>query len=338
MSHEIAFLQPRRPRAFTIVEMLVVISIIAVMMALLLPAVQAARETARRMSCSNNMKQLSNAVMQFETSKQYLPAARSFPNFPVPYTKPQNWNSNNSTTQVVSWTYWILPYIEKRDVQSQWDDFLKGTGTGLMPAVALQSLQCPSDRTDPSSTRTSYAANAGLPDNTSPANNLPFDWAANGALLTRLKGTMDTHKIEQQSVGDISNGDGTTNTIMLAENHYLGDWINAANEFNVTIVWQEYPDDPNTTPPQPYLGLDKPFTQGIALNIEHARPSSLHPGGFLLAMCDGRVIFVADSVDYTVYQRLMTSNGKKYKRAGLNSSYTTTVLPSQLVLLTDDSY
>ncbi len=328
-------------RGFTVVEMLVVISIIAVMMALLLPAVQAARESARRMSCGNNMKQLAYGVQQFESAKQYLPPARSFASLsPTVYPKRASWNT---PAHVVSWTYFILPYIERRDVQSQWDGFLIGTLTP--PAVAMQPLQCPSDRTDQSPTRTSYAANAGLPDNTSPANNLPFDWAANGALLTRLKGTMDTHKIEQQSVGDISNGDGTTNTILLAENHYLSDWnpINAANnpaanEFNVTIVWQEYPDDPNVTPAQPYVGLDKPFIQGTALNIEHARPSSLHPGGFVLAMCDGRTIFVSESVDYTVYQRLMTSNGKKYKRAGLNTSYTNNVLPSQLVLLTDDSY
>ena len=59
----------RRNRAFTIVEMLVVISIIAVLASLLLPAVQAARETARRLQCSSNMRQLANATHQFETNR-----------------------------------------------------------------------------------------------------------------------------------------------------------------------------------------------------------------------------------------------------------------------------
>jgi hypothetical protein len=52
--------------------------------------------------------------------------------------------------------------------------------------------------------------------------------------------------------------------------------------------------------------------------IPYARPKSGHPTGVVLAFCDGRTQFVHESLDYVVYTRLMTSNGKKYKRAGLN--------------------
>ena len=64
----------RRNRAFTLVEMLVVISIIAVLAALLLPAVQAARETARRMVCGSNMRQVVLAMQTFNSNKEFLPA------------------------------------------------------------------------------------------------------------------------------------------------------------------------------------------------------------------------------------------------------------------------
>src|SRR5262245_14526590 len=93
-------------RAFTVVEMLVVISIIAVMMALLLPAVQAARESARRINCTSNLNQLGKAVIEFETSKQHLPAARSFPTLSQTiYSKPNNWNAGSAAGQMVSWVY-----------------------------------------------------------------------------------------------------------------------------------------------------------------------------------------------------------------------------------------
>src|SRR5262245_6177139 len=109
--------------AFTVVEMLVVISIIAVMMALLLPAVQAARESGRRLSCGNNLKNLSLAVTQFETSKQQLPPSIAFaPLSPTLYTtKPASWNT---PTDIVNWIYFILPNIEQKGVQDQMNSYI----------------------------------------------------------------------------------------------------------------------------------------------------------------------------------------------------------------------
>lgn len=322
-----------RRSAFTVVEMLVVISIIAVMMALLLPAVQAARETARRMTCGNNLKNLSSGILQFETNKQYLPAARSFAALsPTLYTKPANYNTASDT---VNWIYSIMPYIEQKNTHDQMDGYLT-TGTSLqtLTPISIPVLHCPTDATDQAPMRLAYACNAGLPDvytTNNPA--LPFDWAVNGALVTRLKGTVNTErqKLEQQTTGDISGADGTSSTIMLAENHYLDTWNYTPSEFNCAIVWQ---DSPSGTP---YVGLDKPFTPGAQIDVDHARPSSLHPAGFQVVFADGHVQFIADSVDYTVYCRLMTSNGRKYKSAGALTGIPA-VLTLQSTPLSADSY
>src|SRR6188474_2683919 len=93
-------------RAFTLVELLVVIAIIGVLVALLLPAVQAAREAARRMSCSNNLKQLSLALHNYEDTHKTLP--------------PAGIDSNQ-----MSWTVLLLPYMEQKPLYDQFN-FNKG--------------------------------------------------------------------------------------------------------------------------------------------------------------------------------------------------------------------
>src|SRR5262245_38816439 len=99
----------RRPRrGFTLVELLVVIAIIGVLVALLLPAVQAAREAARRSQCQNNLRQIGLATQNFHDTNNYLP--------PLRIAGAEGWAS-----------YWVLimPYIEQSNLQAAWNLQLK---------------------------------------------------------------------------------------------------------------------------------------------------------------------------------------------------------------------
>src|SRR3954469_9749705 len=106
-----------RHTAFTLVEMLVVISIIAVLAALLLPAINMAREMARRASCSNNLKNLALAVQQFDQARNFMPASRTFwgdSGYQSSTFMPSTYKTPAST---LTWVHEILPYIEKQDVR-----------------------------------------------------------------------------------------------------------------------------------------------------------------------------------------------------------------------------
>jgi prepilin-type N-terminal cleavage/methylation domain-containing protein len=88
----------QRPRGFTLVELLVVIAIIGILVALLLPAVQAAREAARRMSCSNNLKQLTLGIHNYRDTYKAFPLA---------------WNPGGWEKAQWRWTTYLLPFIEQ---------------------------------------------------------------------------------------------------------------------------------------------------------------------------------------------------------------------------------
>jgi prepilin-type N-terminal cleavage/methylation domain-containing protein len=115
----------RRGGAFTLIELLVVIAIIAILIGLLLPAVQNVREAAARSTCSNNLKQLGVAVANFESANQKLPPA---------------WTSTNGT-KYGSLHFWILPYIEQNALYIQCGNNSANLGWN----IPVKSFNCPSD-------------------------------------------------------------------------------------------------------------------------------------------------------------------------------------------------
>jgi prepilin-type N-terminal cleavage/methylation domain-containing protein len=118
----------RRKPGFTLVELLVVIAIIGILVALLLPAVQAAREAARRMSCSNNLKQIGLALHNYhDTYKQLPPRAIG----------PRQTNHANMNAGSLSWSVLILPYMEQQTTADNLNSFIKGTNVAKLPGSEL---------------------------------------------------------------------------------------------------------------------------------------------------------------------------------------------------------
>jgi prepilin-type N-terminal cleavage/methylation domain-containing protein len=134
-------LQIRHRRAFTLVELLVVIAIIGILIALLLPAVQAAREAARRSQCINNLKQLGLGVLNYNSAKKYFPTAGSNVG-----ATPQ-WNTTPLGFERGSWLFQILPFIEEQQLYDLGKNVgaysLQALGGKDLAEMAIPSFNCP---------------------------------------------------------------------------------------------------------------------------------------------------------------------------------------------------
>ena len=151
-----------RRAGFTLVELLVVIAIIGVLVAMLLPAVQAAREAARRTQCVNNLKQIGLGVLNFEATMKHVPASRT-------------------PCGVSTWATALLPYMEQTAAYSQWDHKVGYYGqTAGNRTFQVAGYYCPTRRTAP---QLSIIGDTPIDRDLSEANNLPgglSDYAAVG--------------------------------------------------------------------------------------------------------------------------------------------------------------
>jgi len=301
--------QPKTRHAFTLVELLVVIAIISTLMGLLLPAVQNAREAARRNTCSNNLSQLGKGMISYDSSKSVLPGWKNkLPNTSVSGT-------------FVTWVVPLLPQIERADIYRSYESLTPSSTSVNVPVLAI--LQCPTaPSADTTMSTTAYAANIGSNQTVNAAiSSAAVQAKADGVLVDAIVVT-GTYAAARNSLDGITGGDGTSNTLLFSEKASStvttqakwGDLIAGSTSFDWTTAY----DDPvfgmpgatfvTITPPS---ATDKMINSPNAATVgNYGLPSSAHPSGVVGAFCDGHVAFIRDNISPWVYAQIVTSDSR----------------------------
>lgn len=302
--------ESRIQRGFTLVELLVVIAIIGILIAMLLPAVQAAREAARRMMCSNNMRQIAIATTQYENTHGVYPP--SFVDYNATY-KPLH-----------SLLAYILPFIEQMDLAERYTFDCEWYRQGPYPGSSTPSnnqsvasaeialFKCPTSP-GPTSVQASSTVSYGVSDyavcRRISGDALDFmvlkkivppGTVIDSALLPITQTTNLT-----RSISEIT--DGTSNTWLLTEdagrpNFYARDGRTFDTSKNVTgAAWADRHAE--------YYAHNE-CNGGRLMNCHNNNEIySFHPGGCIFSYCDGSVRFVPDNVDLFVFAASMSADG-----------------------------
>jgi len=324
-------------RGFTLIELLVVIAIIAILIGLLVPAVQKVREAAARTQCTNNLKQIGLAMQNYHDQNKTLP----------PGVGP--WGCCWGT-----WMVYILPYIEETNMFTPYKNlggndktngglrYASSTNFTFTSSMRVQTFTCPSDNLSPGAiggiTQHNYAVNAG---NTSlfqvalngvafggaPFAYYNFAWTTNAAVKAQFGETFpdgDASGISQPNSGGVKIThitDGTSNTMMASEviigqgSDYRGfTWWGGAAGFtgwNTPNSGTDVMEGAGCNVGATY-GLPCVSTSTTALpRMAVARSQHNGRGGVNVVFCDGHVSWVTNSVTFAIWQAMSTSQGSE---------------------------
>jgi len=311
-----------RGRGFTLVELLVVIAIIGILVAMLLPAVQAAREAARRLQCGNHLKQIALAMHNYHNAHGRLPAgAYCDDKAPHPHPCYRIYSCHN-------WFGSLLPFIEEQGLFDQLDfDRRTDESPNIDLIVGWESslMQCPSDpdaglkshsilhsasscgamiiggTSSDSSMAQSYAPNGGpVAWNAAGECAIPPDPSLNG--LNCQGALLGTH--DHGSPGFFAAGNGIAYKFSdsedgLSKTFLIGERL--PKLYTHGMLWHSLVIvGTANVPPNNFKISGCPYEEiNVVPCYQHSQGfNSLHPGGLLMAMADGSVHFVSDSIDY----------------------------------------
>jgi prepilin-type N-terminal cleavage/methylation domain-containing protein/prepilin-type processing-associated H-X9-DG protein len=301
----------KSPRGFTLVELLVVITIIGILIALLLPAVQAAREAARRAQCSNNLKQAMLGVHIYLSQKNVFPAGVS-----------EDKSGNNWAT----WAQYTLPFLENENLASK----LTNTYSALL-RTKIQTYCCPSDEVgvcagfgyadlSRSNIAGCFSADGGfispevpwVPDSVGKRYRDP---ACNPSVTSGKRALFNFNLA--RSAADVT--DGTSNTLAVSEiisgpnksDDLRGMWWQDVSCWFSGWYTPNARGDGVGSGMAGYCDPTKVYCDATACDWSTMRygASSFHPGGVNVGMADGSVAFAPNSINIAVWQALGSING-----------------------------
>jgi prepilin-type N-terminal cleavage/methylation domain-containing protein len=290
----------RRHRGFTLVELLVVIAIIGILVALLLPAIQAARESARKTSCRNNLHQVGVAMHNYESAFRKLPPGYVYA------------SGSQGNALGHSWTDMILPFMELKNMYDL-INFKLPIYDPVNAAVREQhinSLLCPTDDVSPTGfvemgteryAMACYVANFGTPD-------LDLDQGQELATSGRPWGPF--YRNSKTKLKDIT--DGTTRTLMVGERQNGPFRTQGSHGVHVEYetTWAgAVRDIGDNTDDHGHMVLFQVGHTPNHANSDDRDVSASHSGEALFLMCDASVHSISESIDEKVYFAIGTMNG-----------------------------
>lgn len=316
----------RRP-AFTLVELLVVIAIIGILIALLLPAVQAAREAGRRIQCGNHLKQIGLALHNYHLTWEAFPAGNV--NRTAGFCPGQAEPVASFSTHFGNWLIAILPYVEQEPLFDRYDQRYRNehSANQFVRENLVPTYVCPSDAlsSEPLVPATGPAAKAGaryrpgsyraVSGRSDDGYNyldseMMFEYQAKSRGAIHMVGVWG---FQNESFSSII--DGTSNTLMVGESTtrtrpgYRTFWAYPFAYYALSGV---------TNQPRTLLGdFDRCVEVGGAGDDSPCKRAwgGTHPGGVNFALCDGSVRFFANTVDLVLLGNMATIAGNETSAA-----------------------